>query len=78
MTKRTEAKKKMVYTPECHIPIGEACKTASGEYALRIKKPKSNEIEVVSLGQLVTKVAQAAEASKHKAGSPDEELATAP
>lgn len=61
MTGRTEAKKKMVYTPERHIPIGEACKTATGEYALRIKKAKGNEVEIIPIGKLVTQVAQAAE-----------------
>lgn len=55
-------KKKMVYTPECHIPIGEAVKIENGEYALRIKKPNSQEVEVISIGKLVSKVAQTAEA----------------
>lgn len=53
----------MVYTPQCHIPIGEAVKTDSGEYALRIKKPKSQEVEIVPIGKLMTQVAQAAEAT---------------
>ena len=56
-------KDKMVYTPECHIPIGEALKTDSGEYALRIKKPKSQEVEIVSIGKLMTQVAQVAEST---------------
>lgn len=63
MTGRTEAKKKMVYTPECHIPIGEAILTDNGEYALRIKKPKSQDVEVVPIGKLMTQVAKAAESS---------------
>ena len=60
-----ERKKKtnMVYTPECRIPIGEAVKMDTGEYALRIKKPKSKEVEVIPIGKLVTKVAQAAESA---------------
>lgn len=55
---------KMVYTPQHHIPIGEAVVTDSGEYALRIKKPKSQEIEVISMGKLMTQVAQAAHSTK--------------
>lgn len=54
---------KMVYTPQCHIPIGEAIVTENGEYALRIKKPKSQEVEVVSIGKLMTQVAQAAQST---------------
>lgn len=61
MNNRDSHKTKMVYTPVCHIPIGEAVKTDSGEYALRIKKPKSQEVEVVSIGKLMTQVAQIAE-----------------
>lgn len=54
---------RMVYTPECHIPIGEAIVTDSGEYALRIKKPKSQDVEIVPIGKLMTQVAQAAQAT---------------
>lgn len=52
----------MVYTPERHIPIGEALKSENGEYALRIKKANSNEVEIISIGKLMTEVAQTAEA----------------
>jgi len=63
MTK-IKTKKKMVYTPKCHIPIGEAIKTESGEYAIRIKRPKGDEVEVVPIGTLMTQVAQTAETSE--------------
>lgn len=60
----TEVRKKMVYTPEFHIPIGEACKTESGEYALRIKKSRSEVVEEIPIGKLMSQVAQAAEAER--------------
>ena len=61
MTNKKATKKKMVYTPEHHIPIGEAVKTAYGEYALRIKKPNSPEVETISIGKLVSEVVSTAE-----------------
>lgn len=63
MTEKKPKTSKMVYTPQCHIPIGEAILTENGEYALRIKKPKSQEVEVISIGKLMTQVAQAAEST---------------
>lgn len=54
-------KSKMVYTPKEHIPLGEAVKTESGEYALRIKKAKENAYETISVGMLMTQIVQAAE-----------------
>lgn len=63
MTEKKYKPSKMVYTPECHIPIGEAILTDNGEYALRIKKPKSQDVEVVPIGKLMTQVAKAAEST---------------
>jgi len=64
MTKtENKRKEKMIYTPKCHIPIGEAVITDNGECALRIKRPKSQEIEIVPIGILVTQVAQIANES---------------
>ena len=57
-------KRTMLYTPEQHIPIGEGTLTSSGEYALRIKKSGCNEYEVVSVGQLMTMLAQTVERSR--------------
>ena len=50
-----------IYTPDHHIPIGEALKLADGEYALRIKKPKSQEVEIIRIGKLLSQVATTAE-----------------
>ena len=61
MADKKKQKKKMVYTPKCHIPIGEAVKKENGEYALRIKKPNSPDIEVVSIVELMSEVIQTAE-----------------
>ena len=63
MTDIKSERSRMVYTPECHIPIGEAILTDNGEYALRIKKPKSQEVEVISIGKLMTQVAQVAQST---------------
>ena len=52
---------KMIYTPDHHIPIGEALTLADGEYALRIKKPKSQEVEIIRIGKLLSQVATTAE-----------------
>jgi len=62
MADNQKKNKTMVYTPNRHIPIGEAIKTESGEYALRIKRPNSKDIEIISIGKLVSEVAQTAEA----------------
>ena len=56
----------MVYSPNQHIPIGEAIKTENGEYALRVKRSKGNDIEVVPIGQLVSKIFQLAETKETK------------
>ena len=61
MADKKNKKKKMVYTPKCHSPIGEAVKKENGEYALRIKKPNSPDIEVVSIVELLSEVIQTAE-----------------
>ena len=61
MADKKNKKKKMVYTPKCHIPIGEAIKDENGNYALRIKKPNSHDVEVVSIGTLFSVIAQTAD-----------------
>ena len=50
----------MVYTPEYHIPVGEAIITEDGEPALRIKKPKGQEFDVITLGKLAAAITQKA------------------
>lgn len=38
---------RMMYTPQCHIPIGEVV-NQNGEVALRIKKPNTKSYETMS------------------------------
>ena len=45
-------KKNLIYTPKCHIPIGEAIVTDGGERVLRMKKARSSEVEDITLGEL--------------------------
>lgn len=56
-----KSKKNMIYTPQQHIPVGEAVKTDTGELAIRVKKPNAPQYEIVPIGAFVTQVAQAAE-----------------
>lgn len=49
----------MVYSPDHHIPLGQAVKTPDGEYGLRIKKDKTT-YEVVTIGKLMTQIVKAA------------------
>lgn len=63
MTRTNKKSNRMVYTPECHIPVGEAVMMENGEPALRIKKPKGQEYEVVTLGKLFAAVSQKANAT---------------
>lgn len=51
--------KKMVYTREQHIPIGEAVINENGEMALRVKKPKGPEMETITIGTLLSDIAKA-------------------
>ena len=53
-----EARKlrKMIYTPLRRIPIGEAVQRADGTYALRIKKPNTDEFDEISMDHLVAAV----------------------
>ena len=51
-------KNRMVYTPEHRIPLGEAVKTGTGEYALKIKKTNSSKTEVIPIGVLLSQIIQ--------------------
>ena len=42
----------MIYTPNYHIPIGQAVKAPNGEYVLRVKKDK-HTYEEVSISKLL-------------------------
>ena len=52
---------RIVKTPQFNIPIGEAIKKPEGHYSLRIKKAKSQEVEVIPLDQLNKMIMQEAE-----------------
>ena len=51
----------MVYTEDHHIALGEANKTESGEYALRVKK--DSNYDVISMGKLMAQIVQLADAT---------------
>lgn len=48
----------MVYTPEFRIPLGEAVKTSTGEYALKIKKASNSQTEIVPIKMLLSQIKQ--------------------
>lgn len=50
----------MVYSPNQHIPLGQAIKLSNGEYALRVKKDKN--YEEIPLGRLMPMIVQTADA----------------
>lgn len=51
----------MVYTEDHHIALGQAIKTESGEYALRVKK--DSNYDVISMGKLMAQIVQLADAT---------------
>jgi hypothetical protein len=53
MEERTSHKLRLIKTPVHNIPIGEPVKTPDGHYGLRIKRPKGNEYEEMSLDTLI-------------------------
>ena len=42
----------LVYTPNLRIPIGEAIKREDGTHALRVKNPRTNNTDDISLESL--------------------------
>ena len=46
----------MIYSPNHHIPLGQAVKTQNGEYGLRVKKDK-----VIPIGKLMPMIVKAAD-----------------
>lgn len=52
---------KYVSTPELHIPIGKAILKDDGTYILRVKKPKKDEYDEISLDILIKSVMENAE-----------------
>lgn len=60
MTKQnTKKQDNMVYTPEQHIPVGQAVKISKGKYGLLIKKDK--KYELIPMGDLMEQVVLTAE-----------------
>lgn len=57
-SKKTE---NMVYTEEFHIPLGQAVKTPTGDYGLRVKKDKN--YEVIPVAKLMAQIVQLADAT---------------
>lgn len=57
----TSACSKYVCTPKLHIPIGKAILKNDGTYVLRIKKPKKDEYDEISLDILLRSVMENAE-----------------
>ena len=60
----TRKAENMVYSPDLHIPLGQAVKTESGEYGLRVKKDKS--YETITIGDLMPLIIKAADAKADK------------
>lgn len=52
----------MVYSPDHHIPLGQAVKNDKGEYGLRVKKDKTT-YEVVPIGKLMSEIIQVADST---------------
>ncbi len=50
----------MVYSPQYHVPIGQAIKLENGEYGLRVKKDKIT-YEVIPMGILMSQIVQIAD-----------------
>lgn len=61
--RRSKSKKaeNMIYTEEHHIALGQAIKTESGEYALRVKKDQN--YDVIPMGKLMAQIVQLADAT---------------
>lgn len=57
-------KARILKTPVYKIPIGEAIINQDGHYSLRIKKPKSEEVEEIPLDRLLSMVVTEAENKK--------------
>ena len=56
MTDKRGAKKNMVYTPNVHIPVGEAVIRPDGSHALRVKNPVTKKYDEISLDSLNAEV----------------------
>ena len=50
----------MIYSPNHHIPLGQAVTTQNGEYGLRVKKDKDT-YEVIPIGKLMPMIVKSAD-----------------
>lgn len=62
MAELSSGTKNMIYTPDRHIPVGEAVKMADGEYGLRIKRAKGHDVDIIPISKLYSQVINTAEA----------------
>ena len=58
------ANNRMIYTPKNRIPIGEAVKRPDGSHAIRVKNPRTNRTDEITLDSLVEEVVQKAKAAE--------------
>lgn len=52
----------MIYSPDYHIPLGQAVRMSNGDYALRVKKDKTT-YEEIPIGKLMPMIVQTADAN---------------
>ena len=64
MTERPQQKTELMYTPLCHIPIGEPVKTPDGPRAVKFKKPGGKDTEVVPIDTLIAMMVHATDKVK--------------
>lgn len=64
MTERQQQKTELMYTPICHIPIGEPVKTADGTRAVKFKKPGCKDTEIVPIDTLMAILVHATDRCK--------------
>ena len=64
MTERPQQKTELMYTPLCHIPIGEPVMTPDGTRAVKFKKPGGKDTEVVPIDTLIAMMVHATDKVK--------------
>ena len=66
--------RKLIYTPQYHIPLGEPRVLSDGQFAIIVKRAHDNQEETITLNTLVTLLTSAAKVPN--AGSPSEASAS--
>lgn len=64
MTEHQQQRPNLIYTPHCHIPIGEPVRTADGTRALKFKKAGGKDTEVVTIEALIAMMVHATDKSQ--------------